>query len=1589
MYPNTFFALEQIIDRQPLTVFSKTPLVEVIGLMHEWGNRCQIVDNSASLGNSSCVLVLENSKLKGIFTERDLVRSIAAEMDTVNVTVEEVMTQNLVTITPNSSQDIFTVLTILRQHRIRHLPVVNEDNHLLGLITAKNLRQKLQPINMMKWRKVKEIMETEVVYASPDDSVRYLAKLMSERQSSYVAIAESEVDADNNSFVRPVGIITERDIVQFQNLNLDLKQPAKNLMSEPLFLIDSEDTLWTVKQQMQQLRVRRLLVGNEREELIGIITQTSLLQVFDPGEMYEVIATLQQQVCQLEIEKNQLLESRQAKLEHVVEERTAALKDTNRRLKLEANLRRESERRFNSILNSLQDIVWSVDAKSFQLFYINPVAEVIYGRQTAEFYENPNLWLEVVHPEDCDRVSSFARKILEIGTNEIEYRIIRPDGEIRWLYDRARLIRDPDGTSIRIDGIATDITQRKQTETALQESQERYTLAIAGSNSGLWDWNLLTNEVFYSPRWKEILGCTDAEFPNTVEDWSTRLHPEDRDRVLAAVQNHLEERIPFNIEYRLQKKDGEYCWVMARGQAIWNEDGLAVRMAGSIDDISERQAALRERKRREEILKDIASGVSVKVGENFLQSLVEYLSKTLQVDYAFISQLIQPGRERVDTLAVYGKGKALDNFTYDLAHAPCGNVIEQGLCVYPEAVQHLFPDLPPLQAMAAESYAGMPVFDAKGQVLGLIAIVDSKPIRDLSLIEEVLKIFATRATAELERQQAEANLRQSEQKFRVIFDQSFQFIGLLEPNGKLLEANQTALDFIGLTPADVVGKTFWDTPWWSKSLKAQQLLKQGIKRAAKGEFVRFEVEHPGTDERLITVDFSLTPIEDETGKVIMLIPEGRNISDRKQAEAALELSNRLLQAISSIQTQFLSDAEPAIIFDGMLDCLLELTESEYGFIGEIFLADDGNPIVEESYMKFRGRPYLKTHAITNIAWNEETRAFYAENAPKGMEFHNLQTLFGATIVTGEPVIANSPSDDPRRGGLPDGHPPLNAFLGVPFYKNERMTGMVGIANRQGGYNEDIVHYLRPFLETCSRIIEAYKSDRQRNQIERKNQEQAALLDVATDAIMVRDLDNKILFWNRGAKKLYGWTKAEVTNRDANELLYRESSANLTKIQQTVKERGEWQGELKQVTKTGREIIVESRWTLVKDDADRPQSYLVVNTDITEQKQLEAQFLRTQRLESLGTLASGIAHDLNNILAPILGFARLLPLKLPHVDQQTKGFFKIMETNAQRGTALVKQILTFSRGLEGEKGIVQVRHLITEIGQIIGETFPKSLELQIKSSKTLWTVNADVNQLHQVLMNLAVNARDAMPDGGKLTIEAENFTADPEYARLHLEASEGDYLAITVTDTGVGIPPEIIDRIFEPFFTTKEIGRGTGLGLSTVIGIVKSHGGFIDVVSRTRGQRGTKVKIFIPASKTATSITEENNELPLGNGELILVVDDESSMLEVTKATLEIYNYQVLTANNGIEAIALYVRHQQAIDLVIMDIMMPGMDGKTAIRTLKQINPKLEIIAVSGLIASQKIMAELDSDVTAFMSKPYGNEELVKTISEVFIDTSPE
>jgi two-component system, cell cycle sensor histidine kinase and response regulator CckA len=465
--------------------------------------------------------------------------------------------------------------------------------------------------------------------------------------------------------------------------------------------------------------------------------------------------------------------------------------------------------------------------------------------------------------------------------------------------------------------------------------------------------------------------------------------------------------------------------------------------------------------------------------------------------------------------------------------------------------------------------------------------------------------------------------------------------------------------------------------------------------------------------------------------------------------------------------------------------------------------------------------------------------------------------------------------------------------------------------------------------------------------------------------------------NQAAIDHYGYSKDEFLSMKLSDLYPTEEISILPLNPLTPGQN--YTGIYKHLKKNGKSIDVEIL-AHTFSFTGKPANLALIN-DITEKKQLEAQLLRAQRLESLGTLASGIAHDFNNILTPILAASQLLPLKLPDIDERTRGLLKLIEDSTKRGADLIKQILAFARGVEGKRIPLQVRHVLMEVMHVARQTFPKNIEIDTQVSVNgLWAVSADATQLHQVFMNLCVNARDAMPNGGTLSLLVENRKIDAAYARMNLEARVGPYIAITVADTGTGIPEELLERIFDPFFTTKEPGKGTGLGLSTVLGIVKNHGGFIQVDSEV--DRGTRFTIYLPAVEGIDSINGEDSHLLIGDLELILIVDDEPFIRQVVQTVLEAHNYRTLMANDGIEAIALYAEHKDEISAVLMDMMMPSMDGLTALRTLQKLNPQIRAIASSGLIANSQIPEGADIGIKAFLSKPYTAQELLDTLQKV-------
>ncbi len=509
-----------------------------------------------------------------------------------------------------------------------------------------------------------------------------------------------------------------------------------------------------------------------------------------------------------------------------------------------------------------------------------------------------------------------------------------------------------------------------------------------------------------------------------------------------------------------------------------------------------------------------------------------------------------------------------------------------------------------------------------------------------------------------------------------------------------------------------------------------------------------------------------------------------------------------------------------------------------------------------------------------------------------------------------------------------------------------------------------------------RVVGVARDISERKHAENQLREQASLLDKARDAILVRDLDHGITFWNKSAEQLYGWTAGEVIGRKASELLYRDLVVFEKAIEEVIT-LGEWHGEIQQVTKAGVPILIEARWTLVRDADGRPQSILAINTDITEKKKLEQQFLRVQRMESIGTLAGGIAHDLNNVLAPILMSIELL--RLTSRDERARSMLSTIETSAKRGADMVRQILSFARGVEGQRVMITPRQIIEEMQHLVQDTFPKNILCHVDLPAVLPAFLGDPTQVHQVLLNLCVNARDAMPGGGTLAISARSFSVDENYAASHPGARPGAYVMLKVADTGTGIPPEVVEKIFDPFFTTKELGKGTGLGLSTVLAIVKSHDGFLNV--ETEPGQGTSFLVNFPAdlSSAEDAMAAQENMNPRGQGELILIVDDEAAVCAITRQTLEAFGYRVLVAADGTEAVSLYTRHQAEVAVVLTDMMMPIMDGPATIHVLKHLNPGVKIIAASGLANDGGAARAAGMGVKHFLPKPYTAQTVLTTL----------
>lgn len=520
--------------------------------------------------------------------------------------------------------------------------------------------------------------------------------------------------------------------------------------------------------------------------------------------------------------------------------------------------------------------------------------------------------------------------------------------------------------------------------------------------------------------------------------------------------------------------------------------------------------------------------------------------------------------------------------------------------------------------------------------------------------------------------------------------------------------------------------------------------------------------------------------------------------------------------------------------------------------------------------------------------------------------------------------------------------------------------------------------LGPAIERALELGRLRREQREGEEALRASEERFRnLIEHASDMISVLDGDGVIRFQSPSTPRLLGHPAAAMLGRPVAEFIHPDDR---TKVGEAIRQAllafdEPVTVEFRIQHEDGTWRVFQSSGKRMTGDGGKPQ--IVVNSrDVTEHRTLEKQFLHAQRMEAVGTLAGGIAHDLNNILAPVLMVAGLLKIKL--TSPQDQRILSMVENSAQRGADIIRQLLMFSRGVAGERAPVHLRHLTKEMTDIMKETFPREITISNETQADLWSVEGDTTQLHQVLMNLCVNARDAMPTGGLLSLGAKNVELNDTAAELHAEAKSGRYVMISVADTGLGIPQEIIDRIFDPFFTTKGVGKGTGLGLSTVLGIVRSHGGFVSVHSEPG--EGTAFRVYLPVATVTSGTKPAEMEAPVpGEGETILVVDDEVPVCQSTALILEQQNYRVLVAQNGQEALDLFLQHQVDIKVVLTDIMMPMMGGLDLARSLRVIKSDLAIIAATGLDREANQVELKELGIEEVLLKPYVPNALLAAI----------
>lgn len=1315
---------------------------------------------------------------------------------------------------------------------------------------------------------------------------------------------------------RPLGVLTKGDILQALLQERGDDTPIRELITQsPLLLQESElADLWSLCQQLHQEQKQAVVLLDEGDRFRGLITHKSLLQ----GLCYQ--------------QTNLAIEQLQQQQSHELE---------------------QLSQRLNLALDSSAIGCWELHLKDRRMIWDERMYP-LYGLSPSAGPPSYEMWLDQLHPDDRPEIECLSEQVM---SGELDYdrelRILHGDGTLRYLKASGTLIRDAQGQPQSLIGVNFDITERKEAEIRLRESETRFRRVFEANVVGMMFTDFSGQISDANDHFLQMLGYSRADLEQGRLNWAEITPPEYRHLDVKAMETLQESGSVQPWEKVYLHRDGHAVWVLIGVALLSSDDGSCVCVVVDISDRKHHETTL---KRQLVAMETAIDGIAILRDHHYIylnsahcqifgyDSPSELIGQSWhrlfipeeipRADVDIFPQLDRQGLWQGESMALRKDGQpfplelSLSRTDEGLLICVCRDITErkrteealreseekfrqladvvdavfwivhcnrreriyvspayeriwqrpqQELFITPEAWAESLHPSDRDRVLAAISKQCQGQYDEEYRILrpdGEIRWIRDRAFPILNEQGQVYRIagIAEDITDLKEAQQENQQLLQQLTAFKLALDES-AIVAITNPDGVITYANEPFLEISGYSREELLGRTHRLV---NSGYHPRSFFKELWSTILRGDVWRGEICNRAKDGSLYWVDSTIVPFLDRQGKPVQFLAVRFNITGRKTAEIALKSSNALLSTISQAQSQFITATNRLLIFEELLAQLLELTQSEYGFIGEVLFRDDGSAYLEETLFKISGVPYLRTHGITNIAWDAATRQFYEDNYERGMEFENMNTLFGAVIMTGKPVISNSPTTDSRRGGTPTGHPPLNSFLGLPFFQGNTLMGLVGIANRAGGYNQEIIDYLAPFLVTCSNLIEGYRIDGKRREAE------------------------------------------------------------------------------EQLSYTNDQLI---RATRLKDE-----------------------FL------------ANMSHELRTPLNAILGMTEALQDEVfGDINDKQRRALDTVERSGTHLLALINDVLDVAKIESGQIELdcspTSISYLCeSSLAFVRQQALKKGIQVRLDVSGNLSQVILDERRIRQVLINLLNNAVKFTLDGGEIRLTVtEVASPSPE---------ETPEIYFAVQDTGIGISPENIQKLFQPFMQIDSaLNRqyeGTGLGLALVKRIVELHQGKVALTSEVGV--GSCFSFTLPyrtaIASDARSPTPAHSQIESTSNHdtspIILVAEDNEASINSLASYLTAKGYHLLVAKNGVEAVRLAISERP--DMILMDIQMPGMDGLEATQLIRQ-NPDLEQVPILALTA---LAMEGDRDrclaagATDYVTKPVKLRELVQRIERMLL-----